>query len=115
MAEIPGRESEAMAYVEEAIEIAGEQSFLLDTKGIILTHAGEAAQAVEVLRQATSGRVVDPRFYLHLAIASDQVGAADDARQALENALAGGLESTILTDSDKKALGELRQKLLSVE
>ena len=40
LAELPGREAEAMDYVDQAIEIAGEQTFLLDTKGIILIHAG---------------------------------------------------------------------------
>ena len=113
LAELPGREAEGLPYVDQAIQIAGDQPFLLDTKGILLIRTGDVQQAVTCLRQAVTGTAVDPRFYLHLAAACDRSGQAVEARQALDKALSGGLELTILTDSDRAMLDLLRSKLAS--
>ena len=111
LAEIPGQEQRAMSLIEQAIAIAGERPFLLDTKGVILLKRGDVLQAVEVLKQAVALPSTDPRFYFHLAVAYERNDGIDDAQSALGNALSHGLESSILTKSDKQQLHELRQRL----
>jgi tetratricopeptide (TPR) repeat protein len=112
LGEMPGEENKALGYINEAIEVAGEQSILLDTKGMILIRLGDVPQAVKTLEQAVAEPSSDPRFYFHLAVAYDRNGAADDARRTLTNALSSGLESSVLTKQDKQLLGELKRKLL---
>jgi len=102
---------EALKYIDQAIEIAGEQAPLLDTKGMILVYDQKAEQAVYFLKTAAAALNPDPRYYFHLAVAYQRTGAADEARQALKKAQDGNLDDVILTPADRQLLKELEQKL----
>ncbi len=101
---------EALRYVNQAIEIAGPQPGLLDTKGMILVQEGKAADAVPLLEQAAASTLSDPRYHFHLAVAYDRAGRSDQARAAYRTALKNHLTRQILTPSDKKMLAELKKK-----
>jgi Flp pilus assembly protein TadD len=111
LAEQPGTREEALRSIDEAIGIAGRLAPLLDTKGTILLQDGKAVEAVELLKEATMGREVDPRFLFHLSLACQGAGKTDDARKALQKAREGKLGEQILTPSDNKLLQELEQQL----
>ncbi len=110
LSEQPDRRKEALQHIEQAIQIAGPLPALLDTKGTILIHEGKPEKAVELLEAATTvGVDVDPRIHFHLAVAYYRSGQIDKARKALEIAREAGLESQILTPTDRKLLEELEQ------
>jgi len=111
LSEQSGKCAEALKYIDQAIEIAGEQAPLLDTKGMILVYDQKAEQAVYFLKTAATALNPDPRYYFHLAVAYHRMGAADEARQALKKAQDGNLDNVILTPADRQLLRELEQKL----
>ena len=102
---------EALQTIDRAIDLVGLTPDLCDTKGTILLLDGQLAEAVRYLELATQGSTVDPRFYFHLALACHGQGDEERARQYLELADEGELETQILTEWDQRKLGELRQAL----
>lgn len=112
LSEIPGRRKEALHYINQAIDIAGPQAGLLDTKGMILVLDGRPSEAVPLLREAASNLNPDPRYDFHLAIAYWRAGdELQKARDALRKAHDGDLNGQILTQTDRQLLKELEQKL----
>ncbi len=111
LSEQPGKAKESLQYIEQAIELAGQQPGLLDTKAMILVFEGKAAEAVPLLETAASIPDADPRYHFHLAVAYDLLGQADKARQALKAADDGVLTRQVLTAADQKMLADLRRKL----
>jgi tetratricopeptide (TPR) repeat protein len=69
LAEQPNGTAEALQHIERAIEIAGENPVLLDTKGTVLVLGERYQEAVQVLRLAEAKEPSDPRILLHLFIA----------------------------------------------
>jgi Flp pilus assembly protein TadD len=114
LAETPGRQADALRYVDEAIAIVGEQPALLDTKGTILLQMGDARAAVELLQQTASTPYPDPRFLLHLAFAHDQNEDAEEARLALRKSIEMDVHAQVLTKADKELLDKLRSKYREV-
>ena len=110
LAEQPGRASEAITYIDRAIELVGAQPNLLDTKGTILLTLGQEEEAVKLLNAATP-RNSDPRYYLHLAVGRFRVGDVDKAREALEFANKHELSRQVLTQSDTQMLAELNENV----
>ena len=110
LAEQPPRRKEALAYVDKAIEIAGPKPWLLDTKGTILLLEGEAVEAIELLKEATS-LGSDPRRLLHLAVAYQQTGELTKAEDSLQKAHDCNLAGQIVTETDRRLLTELEEKL----
>ena len=111
VAETPDQRDEALELVEQAIELRGQQSTLLDTKGTILVFGGRSSEAITLLEAAARGPQADPRHKFHLAIAYLDVGAADKAREQLDAAVKQSLEEQILTPTDRKSLDRLRSSL----
>ena len=112
LSEQPQRRNEALGYVDRAIELAGRQPALLDTKGMILVHEDDLDLAVECLKIAASATShPDPRYHFHLAVAYLRLGADEKARSAMKKASAGNLEGELLTPTDRKLLAELRDTL----
>lgn len=92
LAEQPNGTEEALQHIERAIQIAGENPVLLDTKGTVLLLGARYGEAVQVLRLAESKEPTDPRILLHLFIAlkgslnSNAPGATTDEEvQAVAN------------------------------
>jgi len=102
---------EALRTIDEAIGIAGRLPPLLDTKGTILLQDGKIEEAIELLKEATLGSEVDPRFLFHLSLAYQKAGKTDEARKALQKAREGKLMEQILTAIESKQLSELEQQL----
>ena len=111
VAETPDQRDQAMQLVDQAIELRGQQSTLLDTKGTIFVFGGKSSEAITLLEAAARGPKSDPRHKFHLAIAYHDIGLADKAREQLETSLALKLEKHILTPTDRKLLDRLRTQL----
>jgi Tfp pilus assembly protein PilF len=115
LAEQPETRKEALKYIDQAIEIAGEEPALLDTKGTILLSEdkpskNELKDALTCLEKAAATPGADPRFHFHLAVAYDRASEAEKAGEAFAKALDGDLKDQILTETDRRWLAELEQK-----
>jgi Flp pilus assembly protein TadD len=110
LAETPGREQEALGRINQAIEIVGEQPFLIDTKGTILALTGATSEAIELLTSLVLMPNADPRFNLHLALAYDRDGQVKEAQSQYQNALKNDVQTQALTRGDKELLDKFRQK-----
>jgi tetratricopeptide (TPR) repeat protein len=99
------KQQDAIAHLQRAIEITGEQPFLLDTKGILLLNQNRVAEAVDVLRRAATGD--DPRFLLHLVMALDRHGEEEEARRQWRRLDHHRLNRSILSSVDRKARDRL--------
>lgn len=116
LAESPNQRQRCLQLVETAIAQAPQpHPSLHDTRAKILLHQGRTEEAIAEL-EATLTRwpEADPRAYLHLALAYDQQGRGDDARQALAQARERGLQVADLTPGDRKLLEELDNRLASL-
>jgi tetratricopeptide (TPR) repeat protein len=111
LADIPVERPEALKLINQAIDFAGEDASLLDTKGAILLYSGRSADAVPLLELATREPTADPRHHFHLALAYRDQGKIDDAKRHLQTALDRELASQVLTNTDQQLLTELRTAL----
>ncbi len=113
LAEQPESEKrkEAVDYVEQAIQVAGPQPGLLDTKGMALFFDGKPDQAVGMLKAAAHVPSPDPRYCFHLAVAYGQLGQFDEGRVALRQARVADLDHQLLTKKDRQLLADLEKKL----
>ena len=68
LSEIPGREADAIAPIERALQLVGEDPELLDTKAVVLTRAGRIEEAKLELDKAIK-LSDDPRYHFHLVVA----------------------------------------------
>ena len=114
LAEQPESEKrkEALEFVERAINLAGPQPGLLDTKGMVLFFDGKPDQAVGVLEEAA--RACQPRSALLASTwrwPTTASGQLDKARAALQQARAGDLDHQLLTTRDRQLLADLEKKL----
>jgi Flp pilus assembly protein TadD len=110
LAEQPGQSQEALRVIEQAIQLVGQQAPLLDTKGMVLLHAGRVREAVRCLEAAAASARPDPRYSFHLAVAYDRLGCTDKAREALRKARQGDLDQYVLTAGDRKLLAEIESR-----
>lgn len=111
LAEDTASRKEALAIIDRAIDQDGMTPDLCDTKGTILLLDGRADEAIRFLEIATQGTNVDPRFEFHLALAYDDQGNREKAREHFQKAIQGRLEEQILTKWDQQMLAELRKNL----
>lgn len=107
LGEDPSSRSEALALINQAIEAAGPQPGLLDTKGTIELHLGKASDAIASLEQSVANVNVDPRYYFHLAAAYFEADRQEDARDSLRRARQRGLDDAVLTEADRELLRRL--------
>ena len=110
LAESPENRKEAIRHIDQAIEIAGPQPGLLDTKGMILVFENKPSDAVPLLEQAAASPLADPRYHFHLAVAYDRAGRPEKARAAFHTARKNHLARQILTPTDQSLLTELEKK-----
>src|SRR5262249_41903499 len=111
LAERPADRAEALRLIDDAINIAGKDPGLLDTKGAILVYAGRSREAVPFLESAIREAEADPRHHFHLALAYRDQGKTEEARSQLRTALDRQLGAQILTPTDQRLLGDLRTAL----
>ena len=113
LAEQPRDESrkEALECVERAIDLAGPQPALLDTKGMALFYDGKLERAEIALQAAAQSPNPDPRYFFHYAVVCAKLGNLDRARTALKQAVGGEVEHQLLTPKDRQLLVELRKQV----
>jgi cellulose synthase operon protein C len=83
-------DSGALAIAQRAHQLAPNAPDVDDTLGWILTHNGQAADAVDYLRSAAKLDPSDPNVEYHLAYALAKTGQAAEARQILSRILSSG-------------------------
>jgi len=83
-------DSGALAIAQRAHQLAPNAPDIDDTLGWILTHNGQAADAVDYLRSAAKLNPSDPNVEYHLAYALAKTGQAAEARQILSRILSSG-------------------------
>jgi tetratricopeptide (TPR) repeat protein len=111
LADRPDQMAEAVSLLDRAIQFAGPQPNLLDTKGTILLALNRVNEALPLLIEAASSPSPDPRYLFHLAVAHYRAGEMTSARKSFDDARRHKLEGTVLTQSDTKMLAELNEKL----
>ncbi len=107
----PQNRSEALDCIDQAIDLAGPQPGLLDTKGMALYYDGKAEQAVKLLQTACDDPNPDPRYLFHLAVVRARLNQLDKARAALRKARDADLEHQVLTKKDLQLLADLERQL----
>ena len=112
LAESPQDRIEALAVIDKAIAVSGQQPGLIDTKGAILVYQGRSDQAVSLLEAATREAGTDVRHRFHLAAAYRDLGDLGKARDLLQGALDQQLERQFLTQTDRRLLAELKTALI---
>jgi cellulose synthase operon protein C len=80
----------AVAIAQRAYQLAPNAPDIDDTLGWVLTHNGQAADAVDYLRRAAKLDPSDPNVEYHLAYALAKTGHAAEARQILTRILSNG-------------------------
>ena len=111
LSETSNQLSEALSYIEQAIQISGRQPALLDTLGTIQFRMGEFKPAIVSLEEAVSIGRVDARYYFHLAVAYQKADQTEKSRDSLLRARQSGLEKMILTQGDQQLLKNLEQQI----
>ena len=105
-----GKASEALALIDRAIELSGSLPSLLDTRATARMALGQVDAAVEDLEEATNSGP-SPTRYFHLAQAYLKANKPREAREALREANALGLEESKLHPMERagyrQLLGEL--------
>lgn len=110
LSELPTRRQEALQYIDQAIDIAGPQPVLLDTKAMAVLES-DAQQAVTLLLEATSIPDPNPLYHLHLAFAYQRLGEFEQAERALQQARANDLDVPQLSRADAEMLKALESTM----
>jgi Flp pilus assembly protein TadD len=100
---------QALAHIDQAIHHTGPLSALLDTKGMVLVHAGRSDDALWFLELAASDPDADPRHAFHLALALHRAGDTTRAGSEMQRLLGEDLSSEILTPTESQLLAMLRR------
>jgi tetratricopeptide (TPR) repeat protein len=100
----------ALKLVDDAIQILGPTSDLLDTRAMAHMARGDGKNAVEDLRLALNGSV-EPMKLFHLALAENQAGNAQQAAEAWQRAKDNKFSPDQLSEPERKLYDQLRSKL----
>ncbi len=106
----PGKTEEALECIDKAIEIAGPQPNLLDSRAIVYLRIGQAAKAIADLEDATQ-MTPDPASYFRLASAYLATDDLRSARAAWAKAQSGGFALRNLHPLERPKAQQVREKL----
>jgi tetratricopeptide (TPR) repeat protein len=98
---------EALKLVDRAIDIAGPNPTLLDTRAVVLMQLSQGDKAGEVLREAVSSDPDKPIYYFHLARALQMTNSPSEARKALEQSKVLGLMEESVDYLEREAYHKL--------
>lgn len=101
----PDTASEAEKLIDAALAELGPSPDVLDTRGVVLLAAGKTDEAIATLQDAVL--VPSAAKYLHLACALAAGQRVDEARKALAEAKALGLDPPTLSHDDRRRLATL--------
>ena len=97
LARQPASGKEAVELIDRALEVAGAESELLDTKGWIMLEQQRPGDAEAANEEALALPPGNPRYRFHLSLAYDRQGKRDAASRAFLRAVDTGLERELLT------------------
>jgi cellulose synthase operon protein C len=105
----PDSASEALKYVNRAIELMGPNGELLDTRARIFIATEDYQRAIDDLRQALN-QAPTPLRYFHLAVAQFKMSKMDDALKSFKEAQAHGLDQNSIHPDDMPTYKVLTQQ-----
>ena len=102
---------EALAFINEAGQLFGENSDVLDTRGMVYVAMADYPKALADLSEAV--RIPDPSpvKLLHLALAQDLAGYHPEARDTLQRAKESKLDPTALGKVERESYDRLSKDL----
>lgn len=101
---------ESERLIQQAVELAGPQSALLDSRGVVLAMAGKSGEAIKDLQNAVAESPSASRWF-HLAFALQRSGDLTAARKALDQAKQRGLNPAEFYPLDQELLRRLESSL----
>lgn len=101
---------EARPMIDEAINLVGGLSELLDTRAMVSLSKGDINAALNDLQDAIDDTASGAKFF-HLALAYDKAGDPDSAATALEDARDQGFNSNMVAPLERRAFEELRKRV----
>jgi tetratricopeptide (TPR) repeat protein len=105
-----GPASEALALVQRAVDQAGLQADLLDTRGLVRLALNQPRAAVDDLEAVLQVRAT-PEAYFHLAQAYDRSGDRGRAADAFQKGTDAGLTAALLHPLERPAFYRLSAAL----
>ncbi|MEN0110225.1 MAG: hypothetical protein AAF805_05840 [Planctomycetota bacterium] len=105
--------SEATGYIDEAVELLGPNTDILDTRAVVLMAAGRYEDAVRDLELAVIDRPTALKFY-HLARAYSLGGRDEEAAAAWKKSLELGLARKEISRLERDEYERFRQKMEGV-
>lgn len=107
------RTQKAREWIDQAIELLGPNSELLDTKATVELAAQNHSAAIALLEQAIKASPSATK-YLHLSRAQLQAGLKQEARDSFQRALDEGLDFADLHPLEQLETKKLRENLLAI-
>ena len=108
---LPGNSQEALELINRAIEVAGENPALLDTRAVIFLQMRQPARAIDDLGRALALRPSSRASYFHLARAHLMARNEAESRKALQRAEELGLKLETVDPLERESYQKLRQEL----
>jgi len=106
----PARGAESLKLIEEAIQILGPTSDLLDTRALAYLAQGKVEQAAADLRSAVGDQPSTSKYY-HLAQVEKRLGNEEAARAAIEKAQELHGEHNPFTPAEREGYKRLMNEL----
>jgi Flp pilus assembly protein TadD len=107
----PSKLREALELINRAIDVAGEDPGLLDTRAVIFLQLGQPDRALQDLGKSLAVRPSSRASYFHLARAYEMAGNEAESRKALQRAKDLGLKLEAIEPLEREAYQRLRQEL----
>ena len=106
-----GKEQEAIDLIDHAVELAGADPSLLDTRAVIHLNKGRADLALRDLNRAIAISPNRPVLYFHLARAHQAAKEDAEARKAFRQAEQLGLKPETVDPRERELFLKVRQEL----
>lgn len=110
--EIPGRESEGLSSINAALQMAGDNAELLDTKGTVLMASGRLIEAEQTFAEAFV-MSNEPRHQFHLIVALLRQGKKMEAERNWRKLDLPKLDLTGLTVNERNELTQINAQFRS--
>ncbi len=102
---------EALKLVDRALDVAGPNPTLLNTRAVILMQLSQGDLAIKALREAVRSQPDKPTYYFHLARAYQMTKSPSDAREALERSRVLGLTEEIVDPLERGTFRKLSREI----
>ncbi len=106
-----GKEQEALEHINRAIDLAGSDATLLDTRAVVYLKQGKIDLALQDLHAAVELNPEKSILYFHLARALQMDNNEAEARAALQEAEQRGLKPENVDPREQEIFREVRRSL----